>query len=232
LHGPAICYSWPSRGEVAAYTADEATVSWSAPHFEQLLVDLHKRTQCRQINVIAHSMGNRALLEAIERIDLRRSALDLQQDTRASDGNLGAGKLIDSLVMAAPDVDMQQFSSRYAKPLRNVAARATLYFSENDRALQLSATIHGSSRLGFDAEKLRSLTGIEPILVDTGDFLSLGHSYYADDPAVVQDLRDLLHGRQPAAQRQLLRSVVTDSGLAYWQLDRGLHAQLPTIRNR
>ena len=106
LNGPAICYSWPSRGEVAAYTVDEATVSWSAPHFERLLLDLHARTQCRQINVIAHSMGNRALLEAIERIDLRMSS-------QSSEANQPVGKLIDSLVMAAPDVDMEKFATRY-----------------------------------------------------------------------------------------------------------------------
>ena len=86
--------------------------------------------------------------------------------------------------------------------------------------------------LDSTAKNCRDLAGIEPIHVDTHDFLSLGHSYYADDPAVVQDLRDLLHGRQPAAERPLLRSVVKDSGLAYWQIDRGLHAQLSTSRNR
>jgi esterase/lipase superfamily enzyme len=210
LQGPAICYSWPSRGDVVAYTADEASVSWSAPHFEQLLLDLRGRTGCQRVNVIAHSMGNRALLEAIERIDAQK---------------LGQPKLIDSLVMAAPDVDLGEFSSRYLKPLQNVAQHTTLYFSDSDRALLLSARLHGAPRLGLLRDHLQAFAGIESVYVGAQASLSLGHSYYGDDSAVIEDLKSLLQDGRAAASRELLRSATTSAGVAFWHLERSLHAQ-------
>ncbi len=216
--GPAICYSWPSRGRVSAYPADEASVSWSAPHFEQLLLDLRAKTECRTINIVAHSMGNRALLEAVERINLRMAG---GQPT----------KIVGSVVMAAPDVDVQKFTSRYLKPLKNVTSRATLYFSSNDRPLQLSSGIHGGDRLGLTAAGLSALTGIEAIHIDAEDIFSLGHSYYGSDRAVIDDLRALLIEKKPAAERQFLRRI-QDTGGGYWQIDRTLHAGSARVETR
>ncbi len=211
LKGPAICYSWPSHGNVAAYTADEASVSWSAPHFEQLLLDLKSRTQCERLHVIAHSMGNRALLQAIERISLRQKAENSQSP-----------KLIDSLVMAAPDVDLAEFSSRYVQPLQSTSARTTLYFSDSDRALLLSAGIHGAPRLGLLRDHLQSFAGIDSIYVGPQGGLSLGHAYYGDDPAVIEDLKHLLQDGQSAAERALLRSATNSSGVSFWKLEQTL----------
>lgn len=212
LKGPAICYSWPSRGNVAAYSADEAAVSWSAPHFEQLLLDLKSRTQCQRLHVIAHSMGNRALLQAIERISLHQPANSPEPP-----------KLIDSLVMAAPDVDLAVFSSRYVQPLEKVSGRTTLYFSDSDRALLLSAGIHGAPRLGLLRDHLQAFTGIDSIYVGSQSSLSLGHAYYADDPAVIEDLKHLLQDGQSAGNRKLLRSATNSAGVSFWKLQQSLH---------
>ncbi len=217
LQGPAICYSWPSRGNVAAYTVDEASVSWSAPHFEQLLLDLHSRTQCNRIHVVAHSMGNRALLQAIERIDLRHHRPN--HDRVSPEPNGSEAKLIDSIVMAAPDVDLAEFASRYVKPLQNISGRTTLYFSDSDRALLLSSGIHGAPRLGLLKDHLQSFAGIESIYVGIERRLTLGHSYYGDDPAVIEDLKSLLRSGQSAAQRDLLQQVSNARGISFWRID-------------
>ena len=217
LQGPAVCYSWPSRGDVAAYTMDEASVSWSAPHFEHLLLDLRDQTGCQRVNVIAHSMGNRALLEAIERIDAKK---------------LDQPKLIDSLVMAAPDVDLGEFSSRYLRPLQNVTKHTTLYFSDSDRALLLSARLHGAPRLGLLRDHLQAFAGIDSVYVGEQASLSLGHSYYGDDPAVIEDLKTLLQEGRTADSRELLRNATNSAGVSFWQLDRSLHAQRPAASMR
>ncbi len=227
LQGPAICYSWPSRGDVVAYATDEASVSWSAPHFEQLLLDLHARTQCRRVHVIAHSMGNRALLQAIERIDSQRLA-----GSNSTPENAAEPKLIDSLVMAAPDVDLAEFTSRYVQPLRSVSQRTTLYFSDSDRALLLSAQLHGAPRLGLLRDHLQAFAGIESVYVGAQASLTLGHSYYGDDPAVIEDLKTLLRDGQPAAKRELLSSATNANGDSFWKIDRRLQAQLPTVQAR
>ncbi|MEZ6136608.1 MAG: alpha/beta hydrolase [Pirellulaceae bacterium] len=210
--GPAICYSWPSRGQLTSYTADEATVSWSSPHFEQLLTDLRERGGCQHINIVAHSMGNRALLEAIERSYLR--------DPNSS------SKLIDTLVLAAPDVDTDQFTSRFVTPINAMAERTTIYISDSDRALQLSQSIHQAPRLGIATEEdLPRLAGIETVHIGQQPLFGIGHSYYGSDVAVIDDMRALLLEGKPAADRLFLRTARTLHGTDYWRLDRTLHAK-------
>lgn len=222
LDGPAICYSWPSRGDVASYTTDEVNVSWSAPHFERLLLDLRSRTQCNRVNVIAHSMGNRALLEAIERIDAKH-----RSESRERGKDSSAPKIIDRLVMAAPDVDLAEFAIRYVDPLRNTTEHTTLYFSDSDRALLLSSRLHGAPRLGLLRDHLHAFDGIESVYVGSQTKLTLGHSYYGDDPAVIDDLKALLRDGRSADSRELLRSATNAGGQSFWKIDRTLHAQLP-----
>ncbi len=227
LAGPAICYSWPSRGDMASYMTDEVSVSWSAPHFEQLLLDLRAKTKCKRVNVIAHSMGNRALLEAIERIDARHRDNQIAIGTDTTNQ-----KIIDRLVMAAPDVDLAEFAIRYVGPLRNTTQLTTLYFSDNDRALLLSSRLHGAPRLGLLRDHLNAFEGIESVYVGSDTKLTLGHSYYGDDPAVIDDLKSLLRDGRSAINRELLRSVTNAGGQSFWKIDRTLQAQLPAPPNR
>lgn len=223
VHGPTVCYSWPSRGQVLAYSADEATVSWSAPHFERLLSDIHQRTQVRHVNVIAHSMGSRAALEALERMYLKSNQLQ---------ANSGSSSMVDhrpihQLILAAPDVDAVQFETRYLNPLRNLSRNVTIYFSRSDRALQLSAGIHAAPRLGLAANVLELLDGIEVIHIGSHDLFGLGHSYYGTDPVVIDDLSRLLSQDVSASERPLLRRIAPPgTGSEYWELDRSRYAQL------
>lgn len=219
IHTPVICYSWPSRGHIAGYPMDEAAVSWSAPHFERLIQDLHAKTGCTRINVIAHSMGNRALLEAIERLALRQS-MQAQVDQV---------KWIDTLVMAAPDVDIRQFVSRYASALQSVVNRATLYYSEGDVALHLSTHLHGGPRLGFILDQIPQANfSLEPIHIGRQDLFDLGHSYYGSNPAVIGDLRSLLNDNLAANDRPWLVPYQSNSGKTYWELDHTRQAGRPS----
>jgi esterase/lipase superfamily enzyme len=217
IQGPSICYSWPSRGQVLSYAADEASVSWSAPHFEQLILDLKNRASCKHINIVAHSMGNRALLQALERLQLRK---------------LTPNKLINTLVLAAPDVDAQEFESRYSRAVQEVAVRTSLYFSDRDIPLLLSNGIHQSTRLGFAANLLPRLEGIEAIHIGEQPLFTLGHSYYGSDVAVIDDMRSLLRDEKTAGERQFLRSTTAANGAPYWQIDRALHAKLSSANLR
>ncbi len=96
--GVPLLYSWPSTGLVSGYLTDEENVEWSVAHLEKLLVDLKHRTKVESIHVIVHSMGNRALLGAVERMTLRYPSEQ---------------PMLDQVVLAAPDVDVGQFDSRY-----------------------------------------------------------------------------------------------------------------------
>lgn len=223
--GPIISYSWPSRGQLAAYPADEASVDWAGPNLERLLADLASKTEIRRFNVVAHSMGNRALLDSIERLHLRTSnRRGAESDSISQDGiKAKSKKRLGALVLAAPDVDANLFTSRYQKAMEQVAERTVLYFTQDDWALQVSSKLHSTPRLGLGS--LDPRWSLEAI--DTGDqgIFSLGHSYYGSDPAVIDDIRRVLRGRT-AASSGWLDVARTTSGVGYWKIDRRRYARV------
>src|SRR6185437_6199447 len=87
--GAPILYSWPSKGALLQYTADEATIEWVIPHFEQFLHLVADQTEVRTIYLVAHSMGNRAVSGAL------KSMADKGQTLRPK---------LNEIVMAAPDI--------------------------------------------------------------------------------------------------------------------------------
>jgi hypothetical protein len=61
--GAPILYSWPSQGSmnVGAYLADEGSIQWTTVHLRDFLANVVQNTGATAIELVAHSMGNRAL---------------------------------------------------------------------------------------------------------------------------------------------------------------------------
>ena len=114
-------YSWPSQAwpTLLGYTADEATVEASEAFITAFLTDLAASPDVERVHVIAHSMGNRGLLRAVQRIVGRAEE--------------AASVPFGHVVLAAPDVDARVFGDLAALYPR-VARRTTLYASSKDRA--------------------------------------------------------------------------------------------------
>ena len=62
IPGVTAFYSWPSRGEVAGYTADEATIEASERYIAEFLEGFLERSGAKRVNLFAHGLGNRGLL--------------------------------------------------------------------------------------------------------------------------------------------------------------------------
>ena len=78
IPGEMAFFSWPSRGTLDGYTADEASIEASEGAITDFLVRLAAESGADVVHVIAHSMGNRGLLRALQRIETnaeRRSRL-------------------------------------------------------------------------------------------------------------------------------------------------------------
>ncbi|WP_122815444.1 alpha/beta fold hydrolase, partial [Pseudomonas viridiflava] len=60
--GLMLCFSWASLGSTTGYPADEATVDWSAAHLKEYLTNVTENLGLTSLHIVAHSMGNRALL--------------------------------------------------------------------------------------------------------------------------------------------------------------------------
>lgn len=201
---PAL-YSWPSQGGLAAYTVDEANSRWTVPHLQEFLELLAAEAGVETIHVVAHSMGNRAVTEV-----LRRFAFE-DPDDRPSFG---------SIVLAAPDLDADVFRNEIAPALAELSPSVTLYASKNDRALHASRGVHGHPRAGDLSDGIvvsEMVVTIDASDVDTSllSSLSLGHSYFADKPSVLDDIRSILAGVSVDARG--LEPLVWES-LPYWRI--------------
>ncbi|MEM6778910.1 MAG: alpha/beta hydrolase, partial [Planctomycetota bacterium] len=152
-----------------------------------------------QLHVIAHSMGNRGMLESVHR------ALD---GKNVRDGGIG------QLIFTAPDVEQGDFVSRAAR-LAGKSNRMTLYASNKDRALGWSKRLSGFSVRAGLMPPPTILDGLDTILVEhPAPLFSFGHSYYADHQPLLDDIRRLIeHNEQPSTPE---RSLELDSSRQYW----------------
>ncbi|HJR43310.1 MAG TPA: alpha/beta hydrolase [Gemmatimonadaceae bacterium] len=193
--GVPVLYSWPSRGTLAGYLADEATVERSVPHFQRFL-RLLAFTGVDRIHVVAHSMGNRVLAGA-----LRNLAPDV-------------ARRIGQVVLTAPDIDAEVFETQVVPAMRQLGVRLTMYSSSADRALQASMKVHGYRRAGQSGDSIVVVPGLETVDASHVDTDLLGHGYFAEDKPVLDDLFLLLKHELPATARQL--KELLKGALRYW----------------
>lgn len=201
--GATAFFSWPSRGSVAAYPADEATIEASEPAITDFLVDFTANCGAKKVHVIAHSMGNRGLLRALQRI-----AANAQ--TR---GKVKFGQIF----LAAPDVDRDLFLD-LARLYPEHAERATLYASDGDKAVHLSAKLHDAPRAGYFTPYTVA-PGVDTVAVPDFDIDLLGHGYFAQAEALLHDIHDLMRHDEPPVKRQRITPAM-DRGASFWKLKR------------
>ncbi|QDT13665.1 alpha/beta hydrolase [Planctomycetes bacterium K23_9] len=203
FEGVPICYSWPSQGQLLSYSIDENNAMWTVTHLREFLLELASQSGADSINVVAHSMGNRAMTMAMQQIQHQSSP--------------GADPIFDRVVLAAPDVDADRFRRDLAPSLLSVANQVTLYASSDDRALIASKKVHGYPRAGESGADLVVVPGVETIDVSGIDLSLLGHSYYGENDSMLRDLYDVVRARLPAPRRPSL--IARQAGaLTYWQL--------------
>jgi esterase/lipase superfamily enzyme len=196
FQGLTMMFSWPSRGSVSptAYTSDYDASDQAVEAFNKFL-DLVTRENVglERVHIIAHSMGNRLIANALS--------------ARARRPGDSDDRIIDELVLAAPDIPATTFKTRFLRTLPTFANRVTLYVSDKDVALYASSQARDQeARAGqvdgglLDVEVDR-FDVIDASLLET-DFLS--HDYYASNNSMLSDIYSLLK-RIPADQRPLLR---------------------------
>ncbi len=202
--GAAFAYSWPSGGAVASYTYDRESAGASEPYLRQFLELVVKQTGAKAISVIAHSMGSQPLLEVL-------------RDMRAATPE---GVVIDQMILAAPDVDADNFAN-LAKRIQGFAKGVTLYAASNDRALIISRNFWQNPRAGdVPAAGPMIVPGVDTIDVTAAstDVFALNHSGYAENNDLLQDIGKLIQGgvRPPDERLPNLKRVNTDRG-DYWR---------------
>ena len=200
FEGAPIFYSWPSQAGTLQYTVDENNVKWTVGHLKQFLLDVTHKSDAESVNLIAHSMGNRALTDALHQL-----SLELREEKR----------LFNQVILAAPDVDAAVFKEQIVPAITKTAKHVTLYASSNDNALKASMVLHQNPRAGESGDNIVVTEGIDTIDVSSLDTDMLGHSYYGDSDSVVADIFALLHKAEPADKRPWLHQTLLGE-LRYW----------------
>lgn len=199
--GVPLFFSWPANGKVLSYAADEASIEWSEPAFYNFLVDHLSNPKIKQTFLIAHSMGNRAVLSSLARLKLEHPNLRYK---------------LKEVVLAAPDVDAEQFVDIIIPKIADSKAPVTLYASNRDMALLTSKRLHFYERAGDVPVVIKVYGGVEFIDASAVKTDFLNHSYVSESKSVINDILDLFGGNRPA-NRSGLRVRETQVG-QYWEI--------------
>lgn len=201
FRGVPFMFSWPSNNSLFDYWPDREDVAWSVAHLEELLMDLSKQFPDKGLHLIAHSMGNQALVGALNRIALQLGHLEIP--------------LFKNIILAAPDFDARLFQEQIAPEVVSLAANWSIYASENDTALTYSGDINEAKRLGIplttlDGMNVIDASGVEVTPWSVPEF----HSYFATKMVVIRDMTKSLKGLVPSK-----RSLIPQPGSPFlWLL--------------
>ncbi len=195
--GAPILYSWPSASSKGGYLADEATIEWTRPHLTKVLSRVAQDTGAGTLHVIAHSMGNRALAKILHDF-----------------APLGSPPVFSQVILTAPDIDTGEFL-HLADSIRHAAARITLYASSNDKAIQLSKSLHRYPRAGESGPDIVVVNGLDTIDASAVDTSFVGHSYYAENRTVLSDMFYLVQDGKAPSERYGMEPRTGTKG-PYW----------------
>ena len=202
-----VIYSWPSAGQLFAYSHDEESVILDQDRLRGFLDGLsaatsHSGSGTANVLLVGHSLGCRALTVALRDIYRFRLARGLVRP--------GNPPLFEHLVFLEPDVNSEYFTQQLGE-MRWLFKDITVYLRPHrDIALGASELLHGFTRIGPDAftdlENSRwkniPLARVDVIDASAQPSDLVGHSY--DTPQLFADLRGLLAHRPARERRETL----------------------------
>ncbi|MGA1204605.1 MAG: alpha/beta hydrolase [Opitutales bacterium] len=198
--GPVIAFSWPSNHSWTGYVSDIDNVEWAEPRLCQLIHSIRERFPEARIHVLAHSLGNRAMIGTLLSF--------LGSDTPWPFGEI---------VFLAPDIDRDTFIHETGPALAKSPSRLTLYVSSRDFPLMASAQVFHYPRLGDSRTGAPVIKGFQTIDVSDAISITSGHGYYEESREAIEDLFYLVREGKGAGERPNLIPVETETG-TYWRL--------------
>ena len=211
--GAPIVFSWPSRGSMFQYRADQKAAADAKGHLLRLLQQIASVRGVERVNIVAHSMGT----------DIVVGGLAEELATLAAPHRDGKSLKIGDIVLAAPDIDRGVFERLAPRLARVARGGVTLYASATDLALQISSTIARGNRAGEVAGQGGPVVvdGIDTIDVSgaSTSFFSLNHTLFAERRHLLHDIRVILETslRPPSARSEYLFAIAGKPPKTYWR---------------
>ena len=198
--GVFLAYTWPAgSGGPFGYFYDRESGEFTIFHLREVIRLLAQVPGVERLHIIAHSRGTDVATTALRELNiaLRAQGRDPQQMLK-----------LETVMLAAPDLDLDVFAQRFwIENLGAMAKRTTIYFSSEDGAIAFSNWLFGSkTRIG-------TLSNIELTPIQTKLFQQLkqinliecqvsghgtSHAYVFGHPAAMSDVVAVLRDRRDA----------------------------------
>nr|WP_249804971.1 alpha/beta hydrolase [Bradyrhizobium sp. CW4] len=180
FRGRTMVFSWPSKAGLFDYAYDRDSAMWSRDEFERVLSTLVSAPGTGRVNIVAHSMGTMLPLESLRQLYARYG------DTVTS--KIGA------VVFAAPDIDMDVFSSAIQR-IGPLAGKITVIAATNDRALALSGQIAGGmTRVGAAEKAVIARLGVRVVDASAEGWGIINHDLFLSNAEVQRVIRRSIDG--------------------------------------
>ncbi len=223
---PMLVFDWPGdQGNgPRRYLRAQAIARESGVELATTIDRIVRDVQPERLWIVANSMGAEVVVSAFSELYKQKEMADSETE-------------IEHVILTAPDVNHQEFGSRFRHKILALSENLTVYVSSNDRALLMSRVINRGRRLGESTvdpsnpnqwdEAASAFELVTPgsdrvTLVDitpvnrTRNF----HNFSLETPEFFDDLYLRLSNEDTPASRLRYR-VTTASGADYWVLTQG-----------
>jgi esterase/lipase superfamily enzyme len=194
----------PRQAGSKSYAYDLDSARFAVDHLAAFIRVIIEKTNAKHVHVVAHSMGNWPTLAALEHVAKSPKKEKLGQ-----------------VVLAAPDVDAEEFTRMVGKVLP-VTNGLTLYVSSGDAAMMASRKLRKDTYRAGDVPPqgpivMRGMDTIDVTLIGT-DVFSLAHSEYAERRELLNDMALLFRkGERPPNSRTPILQTVKLQDKQYWR---------------
>ncbi|TFV35352.1 alpha/beta hydrolase [Bradyrhizobium frederickii] len=180
FRGRTMVFAWPSKAGLFDYAYDRDSAMWSRDDFERVLSTLVSAPGTGRVHIVAHSMGTMLTLESLRQLHARY-------------GETVTSK-IGAVVFAAPDIDMDVFSSAVQR-IGPLAGKITVIAATNDRALALSGQLAGGmTRVGAAEKAAIARLGVRVIDASAEGWGIVNHDLFLSNGQVQQVIRRSIDG--------------------------------------
>lgn len=195
----ALHYSWPSMNLPQGYVYDRDSAIFAQDGLADVL-RLAASTEANQVTLFAHSMGSLVTMQALR-------LLAVSGDRRTLRG-------IDTVVLAAPDVDIDVFEGIWADLGRDRPEEFAVLVSENDGALAFSSTLRGGHPRVGQGENAAFLQERGIVVLDVTELDGGGHATFAGSQTLIDMVRSdaLRETLRNAQEGQESVAVVNNAG--------------------
>ncbi len=175
FRGRTMVFSWPSKAGFFDYAYDRDSAMWSRDGLERVLHSIVAVPGASRIHIVAHSMGTMLTLESL-------------RDLYAQYGDNVSAR-IGAVVFAAPDIDMDVFSSTITR-IGPLARKITVISATNDRALALSGQLAGGmTRVGAAEKAAIERLGVRVIDASESGWGVINHDLFLSNAEVQRVIR-------------------------------------------